>query len=219
MAINWSFISQKGVEGESTYKTGYVPAEGSGFTVGSLDVGQHSREDLRTMLQSYSNKLAGSGSNVGVIRQDLLDKISPYVKGSVSEYGTLETRDLLAKRISFKEENIKYLTEAKRHQFTKTLSDIGKYKTKEGKIIRPWNQLDKKTQTILASVGWQYGADSPEFRALYKLRNDKKDMGKQLRIMGSSNYEFRRNKEADHIDPLPLPIQETLNVDKNKEMF
>ena len=93
--IDWDFIASPNIEGEATHLTGYVPSDTSGFTVGSLDVGQHSKEDLRTMLQRYANKLTPNRA-YGNIRGDLLHKISPYAKDSSdpAAYGTWETRNL-----------------------------------------------------------------------------------------------------------------------------
>jgi len=198
MAIDWDFISGPDIEGESTYKTGYVPSDTSGFTVGSFDIGQHSKEDVRRILQSYANKLAGG--SVGVLRKDLLDKVSPFAEDSdsVVKYGTKETRDYIAKQVSFKEEDMAYLTNAKRYEFeVKTLSK------KKG-----WKDLDEKTQTVLGSFGWQYGTDKQDdgrnrFEELWKVRNDKDALEKKLRSLGKEQpkYKFRRNKEADYLNP------------------
>jgi hypothetical protein len=209
MAIDWSFISQKGIEGESEYLTGYVPSDTSGFTVGSFDIGQHSKEDVRSILQSYSNKLAGGGSFVGEIRQDLLDVVSPYALRK-------DIDDSTARAVKFKEKDIKYLTAAKRHSFEKSISGS------KGDI---WKNLDEKTQTILGSIGWQYGTGKNKktgrniFEEFWKIRDDKDAIHKKLIDMGKNEYPFRRGKEADYIQPPPLPVQETLNVDKNKEIF
>ena len=222
MAIDWSFIAQPGVEGESTYKTGYVPELGSGFTVGSVDVGQHSREDIRTMLQGYSNYLAGGGrgSNiVGNIRGDLLKKLEPYVEegrvGSVwKEFGSREGYDMLAKTEEFDIKDIEYITKAKRYNFEDKLS------SKKG-----WSSLDEETQTILGSIGWQYGTgknkktDRNIFEEFWKIRDNKTDIHKKLIDMGKNEYTLRRGIEADYIQPPPLPVQKTLNVDKKQEIF
>ena len=53
--LEWKFIASKPIEGEGTHQTGYVPQKGkSGFTVGSVDLGQMSGGkygDLWTILQ------------------------------------------------------------------------------------------------------------------------------------------------------------------------
>ena len=200
MAIDWDFIAQKGIEGESEHLTGYVPSDTSGFTVGSFDIGQHSKEDVRRILQSYSNKLAGGGSSVGVLRKDLLDKVSPFTEDSSSslKYSTKEERDIIAKQVSFQEKDIAYLTAAKRYEFeVKTLSK------KKG-----WKDLDEKTQTVLGSFGWQYGTDKQadgrnRFEELWEDRNDKNALEEKLRSFGKEQpkYKFRRNKEADYLNP------------------
>ena len=176
--IDWDFISSPDIEGESKHLTGYVPTASSGFTVGSVDVGQHSPEDLRYMLQSYANKLAGG---VGEIRGDILEKISPYaLKEGIT--------DEEAKQVEFDEEDIKYLTEAKRASFEKTISK------KKG-----WKKLDPKTQTVLGSIAWQYGSDSPQFKKMYKMRDDISSISDELIAMGGEEYEYRRKKESEYL--------------------
>ena len=96
--IDWSFIAQKGIEGESEHLTGYVPRKGSGFTVGSVDVGMHSGGkygDLWTMLQSYANKQSPSG--VGSINLPLYEKLNPYAlrKDVLDEDGNKTGKQIL----------------------------------------------------------------------------------------------------------------------------
>jgi len=187
--IDWSFIASPDIEGESTHLTGYVPSDTSGFTVGSLDVGQHSKEDLRTMLQRYANKLAPDRP-YGNIRGDLLHKISPFAKGSSDPvtYGTLQTRNLVAGRVKFEKEDIEYLTGAKRYEFEVKIAK------QEG-----WDKLDTKTKTILASIGWQYGLGSAAFKKAYKTRGDKVDLANLLDEFGEREYQHRRTSETDYL--------------------
>ena len=189
MAVDWKFISSKDIEGESEYLTGYVPMKGSGFTVGSFDIGQHSKEDLRTILQRYANKLdPDNPRGYGNIRQDLLESISPYALRE-------DISDEEARKISFEKEDIEYLTAAKRHEFERSLSKL------EG-----WENLNPKMQTILASVGWQYGTDKSTFKDLYKLRGNEGKMINKLINMGSAEYKHRRTKEAEYMDPIFLEM-------------
>ena len=184
MAIDWEFISGKDIEGESEHLTGYVPAEGSGFTVGSFDIGQHNEEDLRTILQKYANKLdPNNPRGYGNIRQDLLERISPYALRE-------DVSDVEARKISFKKEDIDYLTAAKRYDFEKSLS-----------FLEGWGNLNPKMQTILGSVGWQYGINKPIFKDLYGLRGSEGNMISKLIEMGSAEYKHRRTKEAEYLDP------------------
>ena len=182
--IDWSFIAQKGIEGESEHLTGYVPRKGSGFTVGSVDVGMHSGEkygDLWTMLQSYANKQSPSG--VGSINLPLYEKLNPYsLRKDVS--------DEEARKIEFHEDEIEYITQAKRHQYERKLGKM------EG-----WDKIHPKAKTILTSVGWQYGLDSDHFKDLYELRGDRNKMAEQLIKFGESEYEDRRKLEAKHVKP------------------
>ena len=185
--IDWSFIAKPGIEGEATHKTGYVPKEGSGFTVGSVDVGMHSGEkygDLWTMLQVYANKLAKDDPRgYGDINRDLYDKLNPYTKGT-----SISDED--ARKIEFHEDEIKYITEAKRHQYERKLGRM------EG-----WDKIHPKAKTILTSVGWQYGLDSDHFKDLYELRGDRNKMAEKLIKFGELEYEERRKLEAKHVKP------------------
>ena len=223
MAIDWKFIS--GIEGElknirkkngEEIGTGYVPPThlpsklGSGFTVGSLDVGQHSREDIRTMLQAYANFQAGGGKGsdiVGATRGDLLKKLEPYTKdkdsdegygriGSVwEEYGSQEGYDMLARTEEFKKKDIEYIMDAKRYQVGEKL------KKRQG-----WDKLDDRTQTVLASNAWQWGTgkqddDRNRFEELWEKRGNKAELGKLLKEFGREGYKGRRDLEADYVNP------------------
>jgi len=225
MAVDWDWIGEK-LEGEGVHKTGYVPPthspskRGSGFTVGSLDIGQHSREDIRTMLQQYANKqsIAGGGGNVGVIRSDLLKKLEPYTEDKDSDkgygrvgsmrkkYGSQEGYDMLAKTEEFDPEDIKYIMAAKRSQFAGQLSK------REG-----WDQLSDEQQTVITSFGWQWGTskqgdDRNRFEELWATRGNKSEMGSYLRKSGiESGYKGRRDLEADRVDPLPLSVKEVMD--------
>ena len=186
MAIDWGFISSKDIEGESEHLTGYVPTVDSGFTVGSVYVGQHSEEDLRRILQSYQNKLGKTYPLAETT--ELYKSISPYALRE-------DISDEEARKISFEKEDIEYLTAAKRHEFERSLSKL------EG-----WENLNPKMQTILASVGWQYGTDKSTFKDLYKLRGNEGKMINKLINMGSAEYKHRRTKEAEYMDPIFLEM-------------
>ena len=187
--IDWDFIAQPGVEGESTHLTGYVPTDTSGFTVGSFDLGQHSAEDVRRIMQSYQNI---RGKTYPLAQDtELYKRISPYALNKSVD-------DSTAKEVKFTSDEVKYLTEAKRYEFT------NKINKKKG-----CDDLDSRTKTILGSVGWQYGLDSPVFDDLWSKKGNKKEMANYLR--GLDKYKFRRNIEANLLDPLPLPVQEVLN--------
>jgi len=182
--IDWSFIAQKGIEGESEHLTGYVPREGSGFTVGSVDVGMHSGEkygDLWTMLQSYANKQSPSGA--GSINLPLYEKLNPYALRK-------DVLDEEARKIEFDKDEIEYITQAKRYQYERKLGKM------EG-----WDKIHPKAKTILTSVGWQYGLDSDHFKDLYKLKGDRNKMAEQLIEFGKSEYEERRKLEAKYVKP------------------
>ena len=182
--IDWSFISKKGIEGESTHKTGYVPREGSGFTVGSVDVGMHSGGkygDIWTMLQSYANKLSSTG--VGSIDKALYNKLNPYALRK-------DVTDEEARNESFSDPEIEYITQAKRYQYEEKLGAMDN-----------WDKINPKAKTILTSVGWQYGLNSPQFKSLWKLKGHRGLMAKKLREWGEEEFEERRELEAKHVDP------------------
>jgi len=204
-AIDWDFIASPDIEGESTHLTGYVPSDTSGFTVGSIDAGQHSKEDLRTMLQRYANKLYPDRS-YGPIRGDLLHKISPFAKDSSEPetYGTWQTRDLVAKTVEFEKEDVEYLTEAKRYEFETLIAN------QDG-----WDKLDTKTKTILASIGWQYGLSSAAFKKAYKSRGDKVDLANLLDEFGEKEYKHRRTSEADYLLSPVDKVFRTMTKDDN----
>ena len=185
MAVDWGFISGKDIEGEAEHLTGYVPAKGSGFTVGSFDIGQHSKEDVRRIIQSYQNKLGKTYPLAETT--ELYQKISPYALRE-------DVSDIEAREVDFRKEDIEYLTEAKRYEFEKSIS------TKEFK------NLSEKKQTILASVGWQYGTDSDEYKELYKLKDSEGKMISKLVDMGGAGYKHRRLTEAKYLDPVFLDM-------------
>ena len=182
--IDWSFISKKGIEGESTHKTGYVPREGSGFTVGSVDVGMHSGGkygDIWTMLQSYANKLSPTG--VGSIDEVLYNKLNPYALRK-------DVSDEEAREESFSDPEIEYITKAKRFQYEEKLGAMDN-----------WDKVNPKAKTILTSVGWQYGLDSKQFKSLWKSKMSRKDMAKKLREFGGLEFPERRELEAKYVEP------------------
>ena len=211
MAVDWDFIAGPDIEGESTHKTGYVPKLGSGFTVGSLDVGQHSDEDIRTMLQSYANKLdPDNPQGYGNIRSDLRKKLTPYVKegkvGSVwGKYGSQEGYDVLAKTEKFIKEDIEYIMAAKRYQVERKL---------EGK--KGWDKLDSRNQTVLASNAWQWGTNKQDdgrnrFEELWAVRDDKVKLEKKLKELAREGYTHRRETEAAYVNPPLSAVQEVLD--------
>ena len=189
--INWDFIAQPGVEGEATHLTGYVPTDTSGFTIGSFDLGQHSEEDIRRIMQSYQNK---RGETYPLAQNtELYQRISPYALDE-------DIDDTTAKQVKFTADEVKYLTEAKRYEFANKISD------KKG-----WDELDSSTKTILGSVGWQYGLGSDQFNILWSKKDSKKEMANYLRGLGRKEYKGRRDLEANYIDPLPIPVQEVMD--------
>ena len=208
--INWEFIASKPIEGESTYKTGYVPTEDSGFTVGSVDLGMHSKEDIRRILQSYANKQ--SSSEIGTINRSLLNKLEPYTQDGTAvegRYGSKETRDYSAKTVKFTKPEIKYLNDAKRYETEKNIKNtFNTYKPDEkGMIVsdKAFESLDSKTQTILASIAWQYGVNRNKktgewiLKEFWDIRDNKSKISKKLKGMAKLEYTNRRNTEANYI--------------------
>jgi len=196
--INWDFIAQPGIEGESTHKTGYVPQAGkSGFTVGSVDIGQMSGgkfKDIWTMLQKHANKM--SPNNIGDIRLDIYDKLNPFA-------GRKNVTNKEARQIKFEDSEINYITQAARGYFEDRI------KEKEG-----WNKLDIRSKTVLASVGWQYGLNSEWFEKLWKEKGNKKNMSAILDLYGENEYSGRSKMESDYLNSVPREVQEITDLER-----
>ena len=217
--INWDFIHSDDIEGSSTHKSGYVPSKDSGFTVGSVDLGRHNKEDIRTILQSYANKQdPANPRGYGDIDRSLLNKLSPYTidgtnlgdSGGMAiegRYGTLETRDLLAKTVKFTAPEIEKINKAKQYSVERGIS--AKFNTQDkntGESNKDFQSLDGKTQTILASIAWQYGINRNKktgqwvLKDFWDIKDDKKAIAKKLRSMGQGEYGSRREAEAKYIE-------------------
>ena len=83
------------------------------------------------------------------------------------------------------------------------------YKPDEkGMIVsdKAFESLDSKTQTILASIAWQYGVNRNKktgewiLKEFWDIRNNKSKISKKLRGMAKLEYKNRRNTEANYIE-------------------
>ena len=208
--VDWDFIASKGIEGEATHKTGYVPTQSSGFTVGSVDLAQHSREDIRTMLQRLANLESRK------INNKLLQKLEPYTKDGSSKgdpggmaiegrYGTFKTRDFSAKTVDFEDSEIKEITKAKRASVERSIAAEFNTLNNEGGSNREFQSLDRQTKTILTSIAWQYGANRNRntgkhiLKEFWEIKDNKKAIANKLKGMGDREYKSRRYLEADYI--------------------
>jgi hypothetical protein len=210
-SIDWDFIASKPIEGESVHKTGYVPSKDSGFTVGSVDLGQMTSEDLRTIIQKYKNNVLKDSYPLATV-DPLFLKLKPYTKdqkiGAAFKVEALGYKDSVARNIKFTDEEINYITKAARYNFESILESKGD----------EWAGLDKKTKTILASVGWQYGLNSDAFNKLWNLKSNKKSLTKALKNYGSYEYKNRREAEIDYLNKTPKEVKDVMQLER-KENF
>ena len=82
------------------------------------------------------------------------------------------------------------------------------YKPDEkGMIVsdKAFESLDSKTQTILASIAWQYGVNRNKktgewiLKEFWDIRDNKSKISKKLKGMAKLEYTNRRNTEANYI--------------------
>lgn len=190
--INWDFISAR--EGGSQLE-GYLPMEGenvvgkSGMTIATgFDVGQMSEEEL--MRSSLSD--------------DIKATLQPYVgkKGKdalfvANEFGTPNiTKDQ------------SQMIDAYSHKRTLDSLKVNYNKT-SGK---DFDDLSSEQQTVIASVGFQYGSNlksaTPGFWKQVTT-DDWEGAHSNLRDFGD-DYSSRRNLEADLIKPIEDKIVDGL---------
>ena len=177
--IDWNFIDR--LEGNLNY--GHQPSENSGVTIGS-------GFDLKEKTVSSLESMGFDG--------DLIDKLEPYLG---------LTGDKAAKKI--KEENlvlgadeISRINRLSKKHYTADIKD--QYERATGK---EFNKLDPAQQTVIMSVGYQYGSFTntdtikgrPE-KFWKKVREDDwEGVVNELQNFGDK-YPTRRNKEANYLN-------------------
>jgi len=169
--INWNFIS--GLEGENHHK-GYQPTNNSGVTIATgFDLKEKTPESLKKM-----------GFN-----DVLISKLQPYL-GLTGSQAKQKAGDLILNEIDTNE--INKLSKA----FYAT--DIAKQynKASNGKDFK---DLTDAQQTVVMSVGYQYGSLSRTPKFLQAVVEDRwSDVVKELNNFGD-NFKTRRETEAIYL--------------------
>jgi hypothetical protein len=176
--IDWKFIKE--LEGFSD--VGYVPKDEandrtpSGVTIGSgFDIGQLNLLGLKLMN----------------FPKDLHKKLEPYVdkKG-------LEAKEFLkANPLKLTSNELDELEAVVKGYFTESIAN--EYDTHSKYIFA---KLEKSLQTVIASVGYQYGTLSRRCPKFFKASTDKdvQKMIYELEHFGDA-YKVRRQKEANYL--------------------
>lgn len=189
--IDWDFISDR--EGVET--TGYVPRnkdntidENSGVTIGAgFDLGQQTEETIK---------------NIGFKDLSILDAVKPYLglKGAKA--------DEVAKNLTIPEDKLPDFNNTVNNYYA---DNIEKQYNKYTKY-KKFNELDPALQTVITSVGFQYGdlKRTPNF--FKEVLNDNiEGVVAELRDFGD-DYSSRRNLEADYL------INKISNIDTKKKL-
>jgi|MDTC01.3.fsa_nt_gb hypothetical protein len=169
--INWDFISE--LEG-AAIKVGYVPdadSSQSGVTIGTgFDLGSKD-EDFMT--------------SIGV-SSSITEKLKPFFKLKGVEAAKV------ANKLQLDDSEVKELDQASKNYYANKI--IEKYEHDSGKSF---DDLSSEQQTVITSVGFQYGSfdRTPAFWAAVT-NGDWEGVEKELRNFGD-NYSKRRIKEAD----------------------
>ena len=128
--VNWNFISE--LEGKAV-DTAYVPSDNSGVTIGTgVDLKMKNAEFLETLGVPF----------------DIIEVLEPYfgLKGNEAKK-YIEDNPLVLSAV-----DVKILDEAvQKYHANKIKSD---YENDSGKS---WSELTSNQQTVITSVGFQYG--------------------------------------------------------------
>ena len=166
--INWDFIAE--LEG-AAIKVGYVPSNNSGVTIGTgFDLKEKTEENI---------------TNFG-FSEPLIEKLKPFFTLSGAEASEV------ASNLVLNDSEVAELDQKSKNYYASLVAN--KYEKDSGKL---WNDLDKNQQTVVASVGFQYGSFSrtPKFWNAV-LNGDWEQVENELRNFGD-DFGTRRNKEAD----------------------
>ena len=177
--VDWSFIGE--MEGGAK-RTGYIPTEGgkaigkSGLTLATgWDVGQMSMEELES-----------SG-----LPQSIVDKVSPFI-GAKGEEALGVFEKLGAPSISKQEASL-----IDKYTHGKALSQISKkYGEATGKSFE---DLTSAQQTVMASVGFQYGSNLKDATPGFWKQATTGDWTGALKNLQNfgDRYDYRRGREAE----------------------
>ena len=187
--IDWEFISQ--LEGAAV-NVGYVPDvenSQSGVTIGTgFDLGSKNEE--------FANSIG--------LEQSLIEKLKPFFKLKGAEAAEVASNLVLS------DSEVESLDKASKNYYANLL--INKYEKDSGKSF---NDLTSAQQTIIASVGFQYGNfdRTPKFWSAV-VNGDWETVERELRNFGD-NYSKRRNTEADLLGK--KKVEALFVKDKKKE--
>lgn len=182
--VDYDFISDL----EGALKTeGYIPKTKSGKILGKSGVTISTGVDLGSKTAEYFKGLD----------KELVNKLSPYfglktkkAEAKLKEVGLNISKDEARTVYEFvKEKELGFLKE----HWNKAKA--------AGKTDIDFDSLSEPMQTVLASVGFQYGnlpAKTPKFWG-FALNNDVDGVISELRNFGDK-YPTRRNKEADYLE-------------------
>ena len=182
--VDYDFISD--LEGALKTK-GYIPKTKSGKILGKSGVTISTGVDLGSKTAEYFKGLD----------KELVDKLSPYfglknkkAEAKLKEVGLNISKDEARTVYEFvKEKELGFL----KGHWNKAKA--------VGKTDIDFDSLSEPMQTVLASVGFQYGnlpAKTPKFWN-FALSNDVDGVISELRNFGDK-YPTRRNKEADYLE-------------------
>lgn len=171
--IDWVFIGEQ----EGTKLEGYVPDpenSNSGVTIATgFDLGQRNAEDLKVFPQELQDKF---NPYLGLTKEEAIKKLeeTPLVI-------TKEEQQLIDKTVKQKE----------------TSRIIKAYEEATGK---KFSDLSKQQQTVIASVGFQYGDLATKTNKFWTAvtEGDWNAVETELRDF-KDKYPSRRNREADYL--------------------
>ena len=166
--INWDFIAR--MEGKGK-KQGYVPSENSGVTIAT-------GFDLKEKNESFFQSIG--------LSESLIQKLIPFI--GISGANASEIADQLVLSSSEVDE----IDLASKKFYATHITD--QYEKATGKSF---NDLSAAQQTVIASVGFQYGNfnRTPTFFK-HVINDDWDKVEHELRNFGDA-YSTRRNEEAD----------------------
>ncbi len=181
--IDWDLISE--FEGKGI-NTGYVPSENSGVTIGT-------GVDLKEKNEEYFKKIN--------VSESIIDKVKPFftLKGAEASE--------VAGNLQLDDNEVLELDTAVKANYATDIKD--KYEEATGKSF---TDLNSEQQTVIVSVGFQYGSfeRTPSFWKAV-VNDDWDAVETELRNFGD-NYTTRRLKEAD----LLAAMKKKLNILKPK---
>jgi len=168
--VNWNFISE--LEGKAV-DTAYVPSDNSGVTIGTgVDLKMKNAEFLETLK----------------VPNDIIEVLEPYfgLKGDEAKK-YIKDNPLVLSAV-----DVKILDESiQKYHANKIKSD---YEKDSGKS---WSELTSNQQTVITSVGFQYGNMKHKTPNFWNgvISNDWNKVTNELNDFGDK-YSTRRKKEA-----------------------